>query len=179
MPPQLETERLILRGYRASDLDAWAAMCADPAVMEFLSPVQTRGRSKEIAERLQTSLDRNGYGWWVVEIKGGAPFAGYVALQNIPFETTIDPPFEVGWRFAREHWGRGYASEGGARLLRFAFDELDRPEVVAMTAAINVRSQAVMRRLSMTHDPAENFENPRIAVGNRLRPHVLYRKRRG
>jgi len=179
MPPQLETERLVIRGYRTSDLDAWAAMCADPRVMDFLSPVQTRARSKEIAERLQASLERDGYGWSVVEIKGGASFAGYVALQKIPFETTIDPPFEIGWRFAREHWGCGYASEGGARLLRFAFEELDRREVVAMTAAINVRSQAVMRRLGMTHDPAESFEHPRIAVGDRLRPHVLFRKRRG
>jgi ribosomal-protein-alanine N-acetyltransferase len=165
----------VLREWQDGDNEAWFAMNADPRVMEFFPHPYDRRQADESATRLRAQLDRDGYGWWVAEIKGGARFAGVVALQDVPFEAAFTPAKEIGWRFAHAFWGHGYATEGAAAALNYAFNELGWSEVVAMTAALNTRSQRVMQRLGMTHDPAGDFDHPRIAPGHPLRPHVLYR----
>lgn len=150
-------------------------MNVDPRVMEHFPMTYTAAQSAEQVGRFREHLQINGYGWWALEIKGGARFAGSIALQDVPFESHFTPALEVGWRLAHEHWHQGYATEGARVALRFAFDSLDRREVVAMTARTNLRSQAVMARLQMTRDPADDFENPRVADGHPLKTHVLYR----
>lgn len=172
----LESDRLLLRPWRDEDVPAWLAMSADPRVMEFFPPYEP-GQAEATAARVRERLDRDGFGWWALEVKGVATFAGVLALQAVPFESHFTPATEVGWRLAHEHWGHGYATEGARMVLRFAFDELRLAEVVAMTAAINVRSQLVMQRLGMTHTSDDDFEHVRLPEGHPLRPHVLYRIR--
>ncbi len=150
-------------------------MCADERVMEWLAPALGRERAVADATRLRTRLERDGYGWWVVEVRGGAPFAGLLMLQMVPFDAAFTPAMEVGWRLAYDAWGRGYATEGARALLDFAFERLERGEIVAMTARANLRSQRVMERLGMHRDPSDDFDNPRLAQTHPLRPHVLYR----
>lgn len=171
----LETPRLILRGWRDTDVEAWAAMCADPRVMEYFPSTRDRAWAEATAHLFRTELERNGYGWWPIEVKGGTPFAGVIILQEIPFEAHFTPAMEVGWWLAYDSWGHGYATEGARAALGFAFRELHRTEVVAITTPVNVRSRRVMQRLGMTRDPKDDFENPRIAEGHPLRTHVLYR----
>jgi ribosomal-protein-alanine N-acetyltransferase len=84
------------------------------------------------------------------------------------------PGVEVGWRLARHAWGHGYATEAAHAALAYARDELRLDEVVSFTSTTNVRSQHVMERLGMTHDPADDFDHPRVS-DPRLRRHVLYR----
>jgi RimJ/RimL family protein N-acetyltransferase len=173
----LDTPRLILRQWRDADVDAWAAMSADPRVMEHFPSTYTRAQAEASAAVFRAALERDGYGWWPIEVKGGAPFAGVIVLQEIPFEAHFTPAMEVGWWLAHEHWGHGYATEGARAALDYAFGELRRTEIVAITTPVNVRSQRVMQRLGMTRDPTDDFENPRIAPGHPLRTHVLYRLR--
>lgn len=175
----IETPRLILRDWRDHDVEAWFAMNSDPRVMEFFPGTYDRGRAESSALQIRAALQRDGYGWRVVEIKGGAPFAGVVALTDVPFEAHFTPAREIGWRFARDAWGRGYATEAAFAALHHAFEDLGWDEVVAMTAARNARSQRLMERLGMTRDPADDFEHPRLAPGDPLRPHVLYRIGKG
>jgi RimJ/RimL family protein N-acetyltransferase len=170
-----ETERLVIRPWRDDDVEPWIAMGLDPRVMEFFPTVYTREEAAAAAARMRQRLDENGYGWWVVEVKGGAPFAGVIALQDVPFDAHFTPALEVGWRLSYDHWGAGYASEGARAALDFAFATLDRTEVVAITAAINTRSQRVMQRLGMSYDRADDFDHPRLEPGHRLERHVLYR----
>jgi RimJ/RimL family protein N-acetyltransferase len=150
-------------------------MSADGEVMEFFPSTYDRVQAESMAARIRERLEADGYGWWPLEIKDVAPFAGVICLQDVPFEAPFTPALEVGWRLARPHWGRGYATEGARAALAFAFDRLHRNEVVAMTAAINLRSQRVMQRLGMTHDVRDDFDHPRLATGDRLSRHVLYR----
>jgi RimJ/RimL family protein N-acetyltransferase len=176
--PILETARLRLRDWRDEDVEAWVRMNADPQVREFFPNVATRPESLDAADRLRTGLQRDGYGWWVLAAKDDDAFAGAIALQAVPFEARFTPAYEIGWRLQVDAWGRGYASEGAAAVMQFAFDHLRFPSVVALTAAINLRSRAVMQRLGMTYDPGDDFEHPRLAAGDRLRHHVLYRATR-
>jgi ribosomal-protein-alanine N-acetyltransferase len=176
----LETPRLVLRGWRESDVHAWAEMNADPRVMEFFASTYSLEQSLNSAARMREDLERTGHGWWVVSVKGDAPFAGVISLQPVPFEIPgVTPAFEVGWRFRADQWGRGYATEGAQAVLSFAFYQLDLAEVVAITAALNVRSQRVMERLGMRREPESDFTHPRLEAGHPLAPHVLYRIVRG
>jgi ribosomal-protein-alanine N-acetyltransferase len=146
--------------------------------MEFFPSTYTRERAERSASILRERLERDGYGWWILEIKAGASFAGVIALQDVPFEAHFTPALEIGWRLRQDHWGHGYATEAARAAVGFVFSELQRDEVVAMTAAINERSQRVMQRLGMTRDTNDDFDHPAVADGSPLRPHVLYRLRR-
>lgn len=174
----LETSRLILRQWRDTDLDAWAEMSADPRVMEFFPEVLDRVRANESAARMRARIDRDGYGLWAVEIKQTSAFAGVIGLNEMAGDIPVTPKREVGWRLAFDAWGHGYATEGARAALRFAFEELGWDEVIAITAAINERSQRVMQRLEMIRDPAADFEHPRLPEGHQLRRHVLFRVHR-
>ena len=176
--PELRTERLLMRRWRESDLAPFAALNADPAVMEhFVAPL-SRAESDALADRIVRRWAEHGFGLWAVEVPGGAPFIGFVGLSYHDFPAHFTPCVEVGWRLAREHWGHGYATEAARESLHFGFEELGLEEIVSMTSRENLRSRAVMERIGMTHDPADDFEHPNVPAGHRLRPHVLYRLQR-
>ena len=176
--PTIFTPRLQLRTWRDSDVEPWVAMGADERVMEFFPGTYDRPKALSIAALIRAGLDTNGYGWWVLEPKDGPPFGGVIALQAVPFEAPFTPAIEIGWRLPYELWGKGFATEGAQAALDFAFEKLGVHEVVAMTSALNLRSQRVMERLGMVRDPADDFDHPKVAAGNRLQRHVLYRIKR-
>lgn len=174
--PTLRTSRLLLRAWRSADRVAFAAMNADPAVMEFLGrgPMQ-RWESDAFADRIETEWTDRGYGLWAVEVVDGPVFIGYVGLHAAEFEAPFTPSVEVGWRLASQHWGNGYATEAARAAVAWGLGERGLPEILSFTAAINVRSRAVMERIGLVEDPAGAFEHPAVAVGSPLRQHVLYR----
>ena len=175
--PILTTERLVLRPWRATDRAPFAAMCADPRVMEFLGPLLSRDESDAVADRIAAHFAEHGYGLWAVEVPGNAEFAGFVGLSQPRFSAHFTPCVEVGWRLAARHWGRGYATEGARAALAFGFEQLGLREIVSFTTAANRASRAVMERLGMTRDPRDDFAHPSVPERDPLRPHVLYRLR--
>src|SRR5262245_57781598 len=84
------------------------------------------------------------------------------------------PCTEIGWRLARPHWGRGYASEAATRVLSFGFTDLKLREIIATTSVANTRSSSLMRRIGMS-GPEAMFIHPGVPEGSHLRQHVLYR----
>ncbi|MET9383117.1 GNAT family N-acetyltransferase [Streptomyces sp. NPDC002928] len=171
----LRTDRLILRPWRESDLAPWAAMNADPEVREYFPGLLTREQSDSSVARFQAGLDERGWGWWAVEVVATGEFIGFTGLDPVD----ADMPFtgvEAGWRLARPAWGHGYATEAARAALAFGFEGLGLAEILAVTAVGNLRSQAVMRRLGMTRDPADDFDDPGVPEGP-LRRSVLYRLR--
>ncbi len=173
--PTLRTGRLRLRPWQEDDLGPFADLNGDAETMRYFPAPLTRQQSDALVERMVQSFALLGLGMWAVEVEGGPGFVGAVGLLQVAFDAPFTPAVEVGWRLAREHWGRGYATEAAGEALRYAFDELDVTEIVSFTAAINEPSQAVMTRLGMQRDPADDFVHPRIPPGHRLQPHVLYR----
>ena len=175
MPSIIETSRVLLRSWTEADVEPWARMNADPRVMEFFLRTYSREESIATATLIREQFARDGYGWFVAEVKDRFPFAGVIALVDVPFQAHFTPAHEIGWRFLPEAWGQGYATEGARAALDFAFGQLGWREVVAMTATTNVRSQRVMERLGMTHDPKDDFDHPRIPKDHPINRHVLYR----
>jgi RimJ/RimL family protein N-acetyltransferase len=174
-PRQLRTERLLLRAWRGEDREPFAAMNADPAVMEHFPGTLSRERSDALAERIDSDLQRLGYGFWAVEIPGEASFIGFVGIEATDEDMPFAPTVEIGWRLARAHWGQGLASEAARAALAFGFDELALAQIVALTAKGNLRSRRVMERLGMQRNPAEDFIHPGVPAGHHIAPHVLYR----
>ncbi|MGO9029910.1 MAG: GNAT family N-acetyltransferase [Acidimicrobiales bacterium] len=173
--PGLWTERLHLRRWKPPDQAPFAALNADPVVMEHFPSLLTTEESAAFIERAESSFEERGYGWWALESRDGAEFLGFVGLGMVRPGTPCAPAVETGWRLARPAWGHGYATEAARAAVAFGFDELGLDEIVAFTVPGNRRSQAVMARLGMTRDPDDDFDHPSVPVGHPLRRHVLYR----
>jgi RimJ/RimL family protein N-acetyltransferase len=175
---ELVTERLLLRRWRPEDRPLFAALNADPRVMEFFPKLLSREESDATADRIEAHFAQHGFGLWAVEVPGVTPFAGFVGLAHPRFEATFTPCVEIGWRLAAEHWGRGYATEGARAALAFGLSELKLAEILSFTVPDNFRSRRVMEKIGMAHAPAEDFDHPLLPAGHKLRRHVLYRCRR-
>ena len=179
--PTLATERLILRPWQESDLAPFAALNADVRVMEYMPARLGRAGSDALVARAQAHFDRHGFGPWAVELRSGgrgsgdAGLIGFVGLMVPRFEAHFTPCVEVGWRLAFAHWGRGYATEAARAALDFGFTTAGLDEIVSFTSVGNARSRAVMARLGMRRDPADDFDHPALPEGHALRRHVLYR----
>ena len=173
MPAVLSTPRLRLRPWRESDLAAFAALNADPAVMEHFPSIPSREESDAMARRIMAKMESQGWGLWALEVIGGEPFIGFTGLNVPDFDSYFTPCTEIGWRLARSAWGHGYATEAAHAALAFGFGSLGLEEIVSFTAVTNKRSMAVMERLGMRRDG--EFDHPRVAQGNPVRRHVLYR----
>lgn len=155
---RLETERLRLREWLPEDREPLAAMNADRRVMEFFPHPLSRAES--------------GRGLYAVERRGDGRLIGLTGLHRAAFEASFTPCIEIGWRFVAEVWGQGYATEAARAVLHDAFGRLGLPRVYSFTAAVNLRSERVMRRLGMRN--LGGFDHPALPVGHLLRRHVLY-----
>lgn len=175
----IRTDRLHLRRWADADREPFAAMNADPVVMEHMQGTMSRERSDDFMDRIEAQWDAHGWSLWAVEVPATTAFAGYVGLW--PADYLAEGTVEVGWRLAREHWGHGYATEVAAEALRFGFLEVGLDEIVSFTVPQNERSWRVMERIGLRRDPAGDFDHPRvdpIAYPHLVR-HVLYRLDRG
>lgn len=171
----LETERLILREWRDSDLEPFAALNADPEVMEFFPKLMTGDETAAMVERFKARLAADGFCFWATEERQTGNFIGFVGLGRPVFDANFMPCVEIGWRLARPYWGRGYAPEAAIAALRDGFENHKLDEIVAFTASLNAKSIRVMEKISMCRDPHDDFLHPNVADGHRLQPHVLYR----
>lgn len=175
MPDVLTGARLRLRRWRADDLEGLARMHSDPEVMEHLMPIDGRAASDAVGARIQRHFEDHGFGLWVIEVPGVSSFIGYTGLVHVPYEAAFTPAVEIGWRIQRAYWGHGYVTEAARLSLVDGFERIGLEQVIALTVPTNRRSRAVMTRLGMRHDPAEDFDHPSVPDGHPLRRHVLYR----
>ncbi len=176
-PMSLETERLILRRWREEDRDPFAALNADPAVMEHFVNPMTREQSDEFVDRIEAHFDEHGWGLWAVEVAETGAFTGFVGLWPAKFEAAFTPAVEVGWRLAHEHWGHGYATEAARAAVDDGFGRLGLDEIISFTTVANIRSQRVMQKIGMQRNPEDDFDHPNMPEGHPVRPHVLFRIR--
>jgi ribosomal-protein-alanine N-acetyltransferase len=176
----IETERLYLRQWQASDFAIFAEINADPEVMAYFPKLLPESVSNIIAKKCQQLIEDKGWGLWAVGLKNssdkheGDTFIGFVGLNETHADMSFAPAVEIAWRLHKQYWGQGYATEAARAALHFAFTELALDEVVSFTAVINERSQLIMERIGMTNTQA-NFYHPALNADHRLAEHVLYK----
>lgn len=171
--PELETDRLWLRGWQERDREPFAALNADPVVMEHFPACLSRAESDALIDRIQADWQQWGFGLWAVEQKRDRTLIGCIGLKQVPFKADFTPTVEIAWRLAQPYWGQGLAFEGAKAALQFGFEQLQLETIVSFTAVCNLRSQRLMQRLGLQR--VGTFEHPALPEGDRLRTHVLYR----
>ena len=163
----LETDRLLLRPFRDSDIDDYAAMCADPEVMRYLGARSVL--SREDAWRQMAMFvghwQLRGFGVWAVEERASGSFVGRVGL-HFPEGW---PDRELAWAVARSYWGRGFALEAAQAALAHAFGPLEWPRAISLIDPENRRSIRLAERLG------ERFERAITLRGYRLSLYAIGR----
>jgi len=144
--PVIETERLILRGWREEDHKPLAAMFADSEVMRFIGGVQSFNDSWRSMAAIIGHWHLRGFGFWVVERKEDGAFIGRIGLWC----PEGWPGMEVGWALARPYWGQGYATEAARASFDYGFRQFAVPKLVSLIHADNRASQRVAERLGET-----------------------------
>lgn len=172
---QLHTQRLILRSWRDSDRQPFAAMSEDAEVTEYLRPLATRDACDAWIDFQIEHQSTHGFCLWALESRASGIFMGAVGLLHVSFTARFTPAVEVGWRLARPFWGQGFAVEAAHAALQFGFEDIRLLKIVAHTSVRNDRSRRLMATLGMSHDGAEDFDRPGIPEGDPLRRQALYR----
>ncbi|PSW15574.1 GNAT family N-acetyltransferase [Photobacterium rosenbergii] len=175
MAHELETDRLILRQWKSEDYPDYARLNADPDVMQYFPAVLSEQESDAQAARITQLIAERGWGFWAVEVKATGQFIGFVGLHSQDEQSGIpNAPFiEIGWRLAKDYWGKGYAPEAADKALQFAFEELMAPSIYAFTALSNIPSQKVMEKIGMANI-GQDFDHPKLPTGHHLERHCLY-----
>jgi len=152
--PAITTPRLLLRRWRDEDVEPFAAMCSDPEVMRYIGSGDTRTREQAAAsiKAFEGMWDEKGYGLFAVELQSSGRLIGFTGLSEPMFLPEIMPAVEIGWRFARQSWGNGFATEAARAVLDFGLVELGIPEIVSIHQTDNHASGRIMQKLGMRYD---------------------------
>jgi len=169
----IETPRLILRQWKASDHDPYIQLNRDSEVMEFFPSLSTRDETLAQIDRHILHINRYSYGFFAVERKDNKQLIGFTGLSHPRFEAWFTPCVEIGWRLSKANWGQGFATEAAKACLEFGFNTLALNEIYSFTSVHNVRSEQVMIKIGMIKQGF--FEHPQIEAGHFLERHVLYK----
>ncbi len=148
-PPEIETARLRLYPPRHEDLEACLAMDRDPEVMRFIRPIPEDAEAQRAEIRAALDGPPGPGAFWHVEERsassvGGPGFIGWCGV----FPLQDSGLMEIGYRFLRAAWGRGFATEAAAAL-DHGFRELKLDPIVAVSAPANVVSHRVLRKIGL------------------------------
>lgn len=169
----IQTERLILRLPEPRDVPALRVIFANPEVMADLGPVKDdEGTAASLAKH--DAYRHEGLGFWVVERRDDGAVVGFCGLKRGDAHNPIAGEVEAGWIIDRPYWRMGYAYEAMAAALAWGWGNTDAPRIVAITAAINIKSQNLMARLGMARLADGDYEHPLFPEGHRLRSTVTF-----
>jgi RimJ/RimL family protein N-acetyltransferase len=149
---EVETQRLLLRGWRDEDLEPYARMCADPEVMRFIGDgsILTREGSEGQISRFLRHWDERGFGLWALEEKGGGAFVGFAGLAHQEDWVEGEHKTEVGWRLDRSFWGRGLATEAARASVAHGFETLGLERIISIIQPENYASRKVAEKAGLS-----------------------------
>jgi ribosomal-protein-alanine N-acetyltransferase len=173
----LETDRLLLRAWKDEDVEPFIEMNEDSDVMRFFPFALTAEQSCAFVERIVKHFEVEGFGLFAAEVKSDGRFIGFIGLHRPTFESSFTPCVEIGWRLAKDVWGKGYAPEGAKRVLSFGFEECGLKEILSWTSVLNTPSIRVMQKIGMVR--GDDFLHPNVPESHVLCPHVMYKLKVG
>ena len=169
------SERLGFRPWFEEDLEEFAVINADPLVMKYFPKPLTEEESAEFLHRLIKHYSKHRYCYFATEVLESSELIGFIGLAYQTYDSEFTPAIDIGWRLKPAGWGKGYATEGAKRCLKYAFEELSLQAVVSTCPKKNHRSEAVMQKICMTK--IGEFDHPRLQEYPELKRCVLYRKK--
>jgi len=167
-----ESERLGFRRWKSGYSLPFQKMNNDKDVMEFMPKCLNSIESDQFIERINAHFKKYGHSLWAVEVKKTKEFIGYIGLYTAEFDAEFTPCTEIGWRLSKDHWNKGYATEGAIECLDFAFNVLNIRKIYSFTSLLNVKSINVMKKIGLCKE--SEFDHPNLKIGHPLRRHVLY-----
>ena len=167
----IETDRLILRAWKAEDMPLFAKMNKDARVMRYFPSILTTEQTESFYNRIQSEFKRNGWGLYAVELKSNGTFIGYVCLHEIGFDADFTPGVEIGWRLDADYHNQGLATEAAKEVLKLA-KKKGLQRLYSFTSKQNSPSERVMQKIGMKK--VGEFEHPNLSPDSPLRTHVLY-----
>ncbi len=172
----LETERLRIRNWLESDRPLFAEINADPKVMEFFPRRRPRDESDALMDEVRTRIRETGLGFFALALKDTDEPIGFLGLARTDLAPFLpDGTVEIGWRLTVRFWRQGFVTEAAKAMLRHGFEKHGLAEIVSFAVENNARSTAVMKRIGLRHDPARDFEHPRVPdTAPHLKHHVVY-----
>ena len=148
-------------------------MNKDTTVMQYFPKTLAPEETLQMVTRINAHFEEHGLGLFAVENKLTKEFIGYTGFAIPTFESYFTPCIEIGWRFKKEAWGQGFATEAAKACLQYGFKSLGFDRVFSFTAVINIKSEKVMQRIGMTL--IGYFDHPKIEKSSVLCRHMLYK----
>ncbi|MBX2907503.1 MAG: GNAT family N-acetyltransferase [Taibaiella sp.] len=149
----IETERLVIRPLSPVDLPGMFAMDSDPEVHKYLgnNPAKSMEDEAKVIEIVTRQYADLGIGRWAVVEKATGDFVGWTGFKRIvtPINGHVNH-LDFGYRLARKHWGKGYATESGRAALNYGLNELGLADIHAMTHIENAASRYVLEKLGFS-----------------------------
>jgi RimJ/RimL family protein N-acetyltransferase len=149
--PELQTDRLLLRGWQVTDVEPLAAINADPRVGEWLGGTLTPEQTRQRVTDYLYAWEEHRFGMWAVEERRSRRLVGRVGLIHWTDWTASPHDAEIGWTFHPDVWARGYATEAARAALRWAFGERQLVRIISITRPTNLASRRVMDKLGLTY----------------------------
>ena len=153
----LETERLVLRGWREEDWPGFFTHTNTPAVMRWLGGVMDHEKQAAQRSRIEHCFAGNGHGFWAVERKADGALLGFCGLKRANQPGGPQGDHEIGWRLREDAWGQGFAREAALATRDYAFATLGAPHIIALTVQENAASWGLMERIGMRRRPDLDF----------------------
>ncbi|THH40650.1 GNAT family N-acetyltransferase [Neolewinella litorea] len=172
---EILTDRLRLRKWTNRDKPAFAAIQADPRVMEYFPATLTRKESDAVVERFKKHHKEHGFGYFAAERRTDKQLLGFIGLSRQEYPAFFTPCVDIGWMLHPDVWGQGLAAEGARACLEHAFGALGLDAVRAVTVHRNMPSIRVMHQLGMAYEGA--FIHPDFADRHDQQPCLVYVRR--
>ena len=162
----IETERLILRELRLSDIDGMFELDSDPDVHKYLGnkPLKNKEESRKIIESVINQYHERGIGRWAVIDKVSQEFLGWSGIRfNTEYNMNgFTKYYDVGYRLIKRFWGKGYATESGKAAIDYAFNVLKLPKLYATTAIGNEASHNALLKIGLKYIEDFYFEEEKL-----------------
>lgn len=166
MPHPWQTPRLRIRRFRDADWQDLFELQGDPQATQFIGGVWSEQKTRDVTKLIAASPESKESEWLAVANRATDKVLGVCWLGPLNAKwceaLNISPQAELGYRYARRHWGNGYATEAGRAMLARGFDELKLPRIVAIVDVRNAASERVMQKLGMKHTGDANRDDVMI-----------------
>ncbi len=167
-----KSKRLGFRNWTDGDLEAFSNLNSDAEVMEHFPEILSSQEVMDLISRLKEHYDKNGFTYYATECLETKEFIGMIGLAFQEYKSEFTPAIDIGWRLTRVAWGKGYATEGAKRCLKYGFDELDIDRIISICTVKNSKSENVMKKIGMMK--LAEFNHPEMSNYPKFEKHVCY-----